>query len=228
MRWIPDASGRFPRRPYWERDELDARCEAVVTEFLRARRGRPRYPITTDELTILVECYADLDSVADLSPYGEDVEGYTDFSRRPPLVRVSERFLDPRLENRLRTTLTHELGHVLLHVDLFSPPDPRQLLFLDPPDPAVTGCKRDTLLRAPGADWMEWQAGYACGAFLMPASAVHAVARAALSPIARPVSPEDASLLVSVVVAEFAVSAEAARVRLEQLGYLREGPSFPF
>ncbi len=104
MRWIPDTTGRFPRRPYWEREELDARCEAIVTEFLRTRRGEVRYPLTTDELTILVERYADLDGAADLSRYGEDVEGYTDFLRRPPLVRVSERFQDPRLENRLRTT----------------------------------------------------------------------------------------------------------------------------
>jgi hypothetical protein len=31
-------------------------------------------------------------------------------------------------------------------------------------------CKRDGIINARQSDWTEWQAGYACGALLMPAS----------------------------------------------------------
>lgn len=228
MRWIRDDTGRFPRRPYWEQSELDARCEAIVADFLRERRGTVDYPITTDELTVLLERYAELDATADLSAEGEDVQGVTILGPTP-LVRISESLWEPRRENRLRTTLTHELGHVIFHADLVTAHDPRQLTFLGSGSPtADPRCTRQTILRAPTVDWMEWQAGYACGAFLMPASAVRAVVTALLPPTAWPASPGHAHSLVGAVMERFAVSAEAAQVRLERLGYLRGEPAFMF
>jgi hypothetical protein len=66
MKWVPDRSGRFPERPYYAPDELDTECEQFITEFLRARHGRVEFPITTDDLTVLLEsAVVDLDMYAD-------------------------------------------------------------------------------------------------------------------------------------------------------------------
>jgi hypothetical protein len=79
-------------------------------------------PIPTDELTRLIERdVSDFDPGADLSEYAADVEGVTEFSpRRKPRVRTAlELAYDERRENRYRTTLTHEYGHVHFHSYLF-------------------------------------------------------------------------------------------------------------
>jgi Zn-dependent peptidase ImmA (M78 family) len=75
---------------------------------------------------------------------------------------------DTRRENRLRTTLTHEYGHVRFHAYLWDiePPSPDLLRRL--PNGNKIICKRDTMIDAKQTDWMEWQAGYICGAILMP------------------------------------------------------------
>ena len=41
-------------------------------------------------------------------------------------------------------------------------------------------CYRDNILDAAQTDWMQWQAGYVCGALLMPASKVRELAGAYL------------------------------------------------
>ena len=66
---------------------------------------------------------------------------------------------------------------------------------------------------------MEWQAGYASGSFLMPLGAVLRL----IGPVPQvPLQPESpaAAVLVDSVRQGFAVSAEAARVRIAQLGYI--------
>ena len=72
-----------------------------------------------------------------------------------------------RYENRLRTTLTHEYGHVRLHAYLFAL-DRRQVALGPNRKPNATYCMRDGMLPIGKRDWMEWQAGYVCGALLMP------------------------------------------------------------
>jgi hypothetical protein len=42
MIWKTDYTGRFPRRPHWELDELERRCEEIVVPFLKARYVRRR------------------------------------------------------------------------------------------------------------------------------------------------------------------------------------------
>jgi hypothetical protein len=54
--------------------------ERVVVEFLRGRHGEAKFPIATEELTVLIEKEVDdLDAYADLSGYGNGVEGLTEF-----------------------------------------------------------------------------------------------------------------------------------------------------
>ena len=51
MKMIPDKTGRFKERPYWEACELDEKCEQTITEFLRRRYGFDRVPVPTEALT---------------------------------------------------------------------------------------------------------------------------------------------------------------------------------
>jgi hypothetical protein len=73
---------------------------------------------------------------------------------------------------------------------------------------------------------MEWQAGYVCGALLMPASAVRAWAHelAAQSATKLPLAAESApgAELISIVAKGCDVSDLAARIRLLKLSLLSE------
>src|SRR5262245_12771340 len=85
-------------------------------------------------------------------------------------------------------------------------------------------CHRDRILEASEVDWLEWQAGYACGALLMPISHLRQVASRALgvlgeSPPLHVATPAAAQLQRKVADA-FEVSIDAARIRLLKLGYL--------
>ncbi len=230
VKWVPDRTGRFPQRPHYEMDELDRECEGMIVSFLRKKRRRVTYPISTEDLKILLEQETgDLDLYADLTEEGEGVEGVTDFFRgRKPTVRIARELSeDDRRENRLRTTLTHEFGHVKFHDFLW--------FFEQSPLSAAgnTGspffsptCKRDSMLNASTTDWLEWQAGHASGALLMPITALqrsindffdkHDLA----GPLALDTPPSKELILH--IQATFQVSADAARVRLLKRGCLIE------
>ena len=229
MQWVKDRTGRFSQRPHYLPEELDAQCENLVCDFVRSRHQNVRYPLSTNDLTVLLESLAeDLDLYADLSQEEGEVEGVTDFFRgRRPKVRISKRLSsDPRLINRFRTTLTHELGHVKFHTFMFDGPTTSSLFPSESPE-LSNKCKRDNMLQTSQTDWMEWQAGFACGAFLMPASALREAIRrfmdkrkAAVAKFA--VTSAEGEALINVVVSQFQVSRDAARVRLAQRGALTE------
>lgn len=229
VKWVKDQTGRFSMRPHYLPEELDSECEKFITDFLLQRHRRIEYPISTDDLTVLTEMLTDdLDLYAGLTNEDGDVEGVTDFfPGRRPKVKVSKQLtLDPRMSNRLRTTLTHELGHVKFHAFMFEGQS-SGLLFA--PSGAVVShkCKRDNMLRAAPTDWMEWQAGFACGAILMPATALRATVKRFLEDkqitIGRfEVKSTEAQLLITAVSSTYMVSHEAARVRLLQHRVLSE------
>jgi hypothetical protein len=230
MRWVTDRTGRFQKRPYYDSAELDVECEQIMSSFLAERHGRVVFPIATDDLTVLVErAVGDLDMYADLSGEVGEVEGVTEF--RPgqkPRVRIAAALSAPHLENRLRTTLTHEFGHVHWHGILFELQPSGQLMFPVSKDAQVSKCKRETIVGAYESNWMEWQAGYACGALLMPATAlrdeVRAFANAQNLPPGKLASgSSDGTALVANIARAFQVSGDAARVRLLQRGYMIDG-----
>jgi hypothetical protein len=118
----PGADRRFPERPHYETSELDHDCEQIVRDFLLKRYGKVEFPIRTEDLSVLVEQWVeDLDMGADLTNEQGEVEGVTEFRPgKKPTVRISEQLVNnPRMENRLRTTLTHEFGHVRFHGFMF-------------------------------------------------------------------------------------------------------------
>ena len=163
VKMIPDRTGRFRERPYYELSELEERSEQAITAFLRQRYGFDRIPVPTEAFTVLIERDAtDLDLSATLSDKEHDVFGVTYFLRgKKPHVRILRELWEQSWRvNRLRTTLAHEYGHVLLHTWLYDRPDA-------PLGPQT--CYWRTMLPTVGVvDWMEWQAGYVSGALLMP------------------------------------------------------------
>jgi hypothetical protein len=82
------------------------------------------------------------------------------------------------------------------------------------------------VVAAPENDWMEWQAGYICGALLMPRSNVIALASRVAEGYggAAPVVLETLAGrdLIAQVRKHFQVSEQAAQVRLSRLGLLVE------
>ena len=227
MNWARDPSGRFPQRPYYPQDEVDYICEQLVVDYLNEQYCKIDYPLKTEDLKVLLDQkVSDLDVYADLSSEGEDVEGMTDFfTARKPIVRISKTLTeDPYRENRLRTTLTHELGHVALHSCLTSLTG-QQSLFqtTDRDSRLVIRCKRSSILLpvSKAVDWMEWQAGFASGALLMPQTELKQVvadfreSSGYFGPIYD--NQTHALALLGSVQSKFQVSKQAARVRLGQL-----------
>ncbi len=230
--FVKDLTGRFAQRPHYKVEELDRECEAVITKFLRERYSVVEFPVRTDDLTRLIEREAEsLDLYADLTRFGPGVEGVTQFIRdsRPRVLISSELSENSRLENRLRTTLTHEYGHVHWHAYLFAMPGEQGSLLDDYSAPREVICKRDRMIDAPLPDWMEWQAGHICGAILMPAKHVKDLLRNFMETNniygGAVVGGEYAKTMVGSVVEQFQVSEQAARVRLLRLRLLLDGPS---
>ncbi len=235
VNYVADRTGRFSQRPHFKPEELDRECENLVVGLLKQAGGKVEFPFSTPDLTRLIEGEADdLDLYADLSEYGKDVEGLTEFRPgKKPIVKISASLAaDERRQNRLRTTLAHEYGHVHFHAYLWEVEPPGADLLRRNPNANKQICKRDNILDAAQSDWMEWQAGYVCGAILMPASRVKAVAGAykESNGLYGVVGTGDShgQALIKAVQEKFEVSADAARIRLLKLGILgatSAGPS---
>lgn len=227
VKYIRDDFHGFPERPHYEPKELEMQFERLVIDFLRTKYGKVEFPFKTDDITLLIERdVLDLDQYADLTPYGDDVEGMTQFKRdAKPDVFISKNV--HRHENRLRTTLAHEYGHVILHSYLFKLGQRRLRLGLNQSASAIY-CKRGTMLGAKKVDWMEWQAGFASGVVLMPKTYVHTVVapiRQRLGVFGAAEQGTDAGhLMIRAVMNSFMVSREAAIVRLKVLNMLGSMP----
>lgn len=227
MKWVKDTTGRLAVRPHYDPGELDLACESFVIDFLVRRYDKAAFPVSTNDLTILLEEEAnDLDLFSDLSGIGPDVEGCTDFFLdRKPNVRISvDLSTDTKRENRYRTTLSHELSHVRFHAPLWKSRQPT-IPGLGPVGPLYSQrCTRSAVHGSGTRDWLEWQAAYCSSAILMPATHTTLLVRQCLegtdtySPIegSHPAAQE----LVRSVQRRFLVSAEAARIRLLQMGFL--------
>lgn len=219
MNWTRDTTGRFRQRPHYSDAELEHICQEAICGFLKERHGKATFPVSTADLTVLIEQH-----VEDLDSYGtleDNIDGLTHFfPRRKPKVRIAARLQEPYLENRLRTTLTHEHGHVILHGFLFTMEDELKKLFDGQPKETRNTCHRDHM-HGGSSDWMEWQAGFACGALLMPQIELVRVVKAFRESEDMPfadigVSTDAGKRLIAQMMEEFQVSEDAARVRLEQ------------
>ena len=55
VKYIPDRTGRFSQRPHYAPKELDRECENIIAGFLKERHGAAKYPVSTDDLTVLTK-----------------------------------------------------------------------------------------------------------------------------------------------------------------------------
>ncbi|MEO8754637.1 MAG: ImmA/IrrE family metallo-endopeptidase [Casimicrobiaceae bacterium] len=227
MNWTRDNSGRFHQRPHYSDSELEQICEDAICGFLRERHGKATFPVRTADLTVLIEnTVDDLDNGCDLE---EGIDGLTDFfPKKKPKVKIATRLQQPYLENRLRTTLTHEYGHVILHGFLFAIEGDLKKLFDGKAKDTRNTCHRDHM-HGGSPDWMEWQAGFACGALLMPRTELLRVVKAFREAEDKKftdigVNSDAGKRLIQRVMADFQVSQDAARVRLEQRKVITKNP----
>lgn len=230
MKRVKDVTGRFSLRPHYDPTELDLMCEAWISDFSKKLHGSLVLPVPTDDLEKLIERDAkDLDLYAELSHEGVDVEGVTYFepNGKPKVCISRELSNDDSRSHRLRTTLSHEYGHVRLHAPLWNTSATQQSLFVEAVDTTHQTCHRTSILGKATLDWMEWQAGYVCGALLMPISTLRTHVQSFFQRYNLPSRIEqntrDAVVLQRRIAQLFDVSREAARVRLAKLGYLADG-----
>ena len=230
MKQIADKTGRFAYRPFFEDGELDDFCEAAITSYMSDHSGDLILPIPTDRLITLIERdAAELDTYADLSEEGPTVQGLTRFTpREKPYVFIDGSLSNKGREHRFRTTLAHEWGHVALHDNPYQAKVAVGSLFAAL-DTSAAKCKRDDIVGARQSDWIEWQAGYVCGALLMPKTHVFAAANRfcdryhAHGRIVTGTGWVDQ--LAECVSSDFQVSQNAARIRIVQIGLVRQNPT---
>src|SRR5712691_4041245 len=120
VRFIADPISGLPWRPYKSEEEMDNECEAFVRHFLSLSLDASlTLPLPTDLLTSMIEEYAErLDLYANLPP---EVEGRTEVSAYArPWVRINRSLsaASHRI-NRLRSTLAHELYHLVFHAPFY-------------------------------------------------------------------------------------------------------------
>lgn len=234
MKYQIDETGRLPEKPKYSQKELNNMAEEVLFASSDILGQNIQYPISTDKLTVIIEKYVDdLDLYADLEKdYGDkNIEGVTIFLPfKKPVVRISEKLQKFKFkENRLRTTLAHELGHVIIHNPLWQREFSKLQLPFDTTEKRIQICKRKTLFSKDEPnyehyDWIEWQANYFGSALLMPKKALYkfykkfTTERGIRSQISEESS--DASDLISMLSQAFQLSNEAVRVRLKQMKIL--------
>jgi hypothetical protein len=226
MKFVVDKTNRFQKRPHYLQNELDIECEEIITQHMKENCGKLILPIPTDELTKLIEKDAgDLDLYADLSEFKGEVQGVTSFfPNQKPSVRILKELSGGYSEHRLRTTLTHEYGHVKFHGPLWEAEFLcREKTGKESKD-ALHGCNREIISSFQINDWMEWQANYASGAFLMPITYVNQTTsnyfnRYRVYPPFKAYSSMADELVLKIAYA-FDVSKDAAMIRLLKLGYL--------
>jgi Zn-dependent peptidase ImmA (M78 family) len=227
--WLPDPTNRFTRRPLFERNDIEAWCQALLTNFLaESNRTWDSSPSTTDLELLADSLTSEYQPVSDLSDIGKDVEGATFFmSDTKPKIKISADLDEPLYKRRRRMTIAHEIGHVLLHGNLFTSEETLDL-FSNLSERGNVYCKRTTM--SPGNDWMEWQASYAAGAILTPRDRLqrflNASSNTTFVKVFREGTPETQQL-VEDVSENFDVSRDAAFIRLIQCTFIVPNPTQP-
>ena len=173
MKWVRDKTGRFAQRPHYLPRGNRRRMRTPDPAFLRKKYGKVEFPVKTDDLTVFIEESAVSIPTPIFQARGE-VEGVTEFaSGKRPVVKIASR---AERAQPGKPAEYHDYPRIWarplspLHVRRPSEP---AAVFVHAADPGSRQqmSPRQHDWRAE-RDWMEWQAGYACGAILMPAVAL--------------------------------------------------------
>ncbi len=154
-----------------------------------------------------------------------DVLGVTELRRgEPARIPINRELTNAAFEideysgtlGRWRATLAHKGTHVMLHGFLVEPHPDQQSMFDEKTlaDDRVVRCyKRDSSFAGRSRNPREFQANKGMAALLMPRSVFGEAARAL-------VNSETVPELIEHLARRFAVSRQAARIRLSDLGFL--------
>ncbi|MBF6567695.1 MAG: hypothetical protein IVW54_02315 [Candidatus Binataceae bacterium] len=85
MKLLRDPLRRPIKRLYFKTEELDERCEWIITEFMDHRSGGFRLPIPTDDIIRMIEAEAD-----DLDLYAEIPESVDGCLPVPEFAKAAE------------------------------------------------------------------------------------------------------------------------------------------
>lgn len=209
---------------------MEANAEKIILAHLQKRRqADDLFPITADDLTTLIEDYvSDLNVYDELSEFGAGVEGVTLFvPGSKPTVRICPSLSEASNQNRYRSTLAHEFGHVVLHDPMFQAKNGQGLF--PPGQPAFQVSFRDGEASESKSDLYEWQAWYFCRSLLMPSSEVRRLIATLrgdwLSDIW--VQSDLGYAVIRAASARFGVSEALARIQLVKSGALSETEPAP-
>lgn len=218
---------------WYEDDEIERTMEAeIIRSGLLPSAGQAEVDI---ERFIVRHLKARLDQHAELD---DGVLGETAFVTDAPCeVRINRALTNavddedgglPGVRGRWRATMAHEAAHILLHRILFTASLSQGSLFDTPVRPAsrqIQGClHRDVgfATSGGGSDWREVQANKGMAALLMPRSLFCEAARAEFlnlpgAPRAIDAGSPNHSALAALLAGRFAVSKQAASIRLQTL-----------
>lgn len=202
--------------------------DAAIDELAETELGRAGMlptaiaPIVDIEGFIERHLGAELDEGADLEA---SVLGLTELRVGVrPRVLINRDLSDAAIEQdrgsgmlgRFRATLAHEATHVMIHRVLFElNADQATLFSVDEQETSLMRClKRDVAFAGRSRDPREIQANMGMAALLMPRTLYGELARAG-----RAAGREEQGLIEELA-SSFAVSRQAARIRLQSLGFL--------
>ena len=223
-----------------------AEIELTAEDELKKADLLPTADNPVTDLERFVEGYLDatLDQYADLEP---DVLGLTHFDtgKRPAISLnrdLTGSALDsedarPGLVGRWRATLAHEACHILFHRILFELDLDQDSLFPEPESRSelqgLMRClKREVGYTTRAHDWREVQANRGMAALLLPRKVFQTVVLAETAELGLPTEDlragtEPTNLLVDRLSERFAVSKQAASIRLATLGFVTRADVAP-
>ncbi len=235
----------MPDVPYISKQDIELRAERLLLEFARAQGRAPVAPIPVEEiLETHLGFTLDFDDLATLmvtdgSPVPADLLGATWIEKKEVFADESlDPTVRPQVLGRYRFTIGHEVGHIVLHGPGAYDPDQFNL-FGEAANAPRPFCKSQD------KGFKEVQANQFASCLLMPKSlvldawklrfgdirprtGVDAKVRARLpgrTNLARAVALDRVlDLFARTFAQQFQVSAEAMRIRLENLGLLIRDP----
>lgn len=224
MKTFRASRGPFSQQPYYELSEVESIC---LDELIRTGL----YPDAPQPIRIDRFIEKRFGFVPEYEDLPEGVLGFSQFTENGVEKIIVARTLDEdqsqSTQRRVRTTLAHEAGHVLLHAHLFAF-SKQTPLFGDQSEagkPKVL-CREvpdESNKQLPGykGEWWEYQANMAMGALLLPRPLVEVTLKPFLAPSGSlglsQIDESRRSEAVASIAEVFDVNPIVARLRLNAL-----------
>ena len=199
-------------------EEIEQEAQLLLGGFARSKGWSPAPPVPIEKVINYLGLHQEIRDLYDFLSVARDAEadllGALSFGRRTIYVHAE---LDPdnqpHLEGRFNFTLSHEIGHWVLHRDQFFASSQQPTLFCGGASPDVVCRKSERPKR------IEVQANQFASCVLLPRELVTQFLRSTID-VSDSSAPADIDRIVRQVSAAFRASIEATRIRLRTLGVL--------